>query len=223
MTIHNNKQIIENKVTSALKSVNRDIDSVTIIAVTKYVDIETMTILYNEGISNFGENRSDVFLNKYNALSNRKIVWHYIGNLQRRKVKDVINKIDYFHALDSIKLAEEIDKRAEKKIKCFLQVNISEENSKHGFLMNQIDEAVEVISKMNQIEIVGLMTMAPLGADVDLLASIFSRAYDLKVALAARNIPNMPFTELSMGMSNDFELALNYGATYVRIGTAFFE
>ncbi len=129
----------------------------------------------NTGITHIGENRVDQFLEKYNALADKQLTWHLIGTLQRRKVKDIIPFVDYFHALDSVKLAQEIDKRATKIVKCFLQVNVSGEESKHGFAVSEIDAALAEISLLENIELVGLMTMAPIDATDDELDEIFSK------------------------------------------------
>ena len=146
-----------------------------------------------------------------------------IGSLQRRKVKDVINLVDYFHALDSVKLAQEIQKRAEHPIKCFLQVNISGEESKHGFAPDELDDVLAEIAQLDKIEIVGLMTMAPFEASQKELQDIFSKTHQLQKQLEKKQLKNMPFSELSVGMSRDFEVAIANGATYVRIGTSFFK
>ena len=146
-----------------------------------------------------------------------------IGSLQRRKVKDVINLVDYFHALDSVKLAQEIQKRAEHPIKCFLQVNISGEESKHGFAPDELDDVLAEIAQLDKIEIVGLMTMAPFEASQEELQDIFSKTHQLQKQLEKKQLKNMPFSELSMGMSRDFEVAIANGATYVRIATSFFK
>ncbi|HFI0106179.1 TPA: YggS family pyridoxal phosphate-dependent enzyme [Streptococcus suis] len=223
MDLQKNKEAVFLAVERAAKEANRSSESVKVIAVTKYVDSSITNNLINTGIEHIGENRVDKFLEKYAALSDRNITWHLIGSLQRRKVKDVINLVDYFHALDSVKLAKEIEKRATKPIKCFLQVNISEEASKHGFTYSEVDAAIAEIGQLKNIELVGLMTMAPFGASEDELHSIFSKTQKLQQELSSKGLPNMPFTELSMGMSGDFEQAIAHGATYVRIGSAFFE
>ena len=133
MNLKNNTELIFQQIAEASQKANRDLDSVSVIAVTKYVDVETAEALLPLGVHHIGENRVDKFLEKYQALKDRPVTWHLIGTLQRRKVKDVISFVDYFHALDSLKLAQEIQKRTDHVIKCFLQVNISGEESKHGF------------------------------------------------------------------------------------------
>ena len=151
------------------------------------------------------------------------VTWHLIGTLQRRKVKEVIPYVDYFHALDSLKLAQEIQKRRDQVIKCFLQVNISGEESKHGFSKEELLELLPELAKLDQIEYVGLMTMAPFEADSDELKEIFKDTQALQAEIREKQIPNMPMTELSMGMSRDFKEAIQFGSTFVRIGTAFFK
>ncbi|MDO5078079.1 YggS family pyridoxal phosphate-dependent enzyme [Streptococcus minor] len=223
MNLQKNRDEIFQAVAQATKEAHRSQESVNIIAVTKYVDSSITKDLIKTGIEHIGENRVDKFLEKYEALADQKLTWHLIGSLQRRKVKDIINYLDYFHALDSVKLAEEIQKRATKPIKCFLQVNISREESKHGLLVEEVHSAVQTIKEYEKIELVGIMTMAPFGADVAQLNDIFSKAHALQKELQQLGIPNMPFTELSMGMSGDYKEAIANGSTFVRIGTAFFK
>ena len=223
MDFQANKDLIFQNVAQIVEKENRLKDSVNIIAVTKYVDCETAKKLVDTGIKHIGENRVDKFLDKYQALKDEQVTWHLIGTLQRRKVKDVINYVDYFHALDSVKLAQEINKRAEHIIKCFLQVNISKEASKHGFTVEEIATILPELEKLEKIQIVGLMTMAPFEANEAELNAIFQQANQLQKRLQRKQIPNMPFTDLSMGMSRDYAIAIANGSTFVRIGTAFFK
>ena len=222
MNLVENADLVRQQVETARNKANRQ-DQVNVIAVTKYVDVTTTEALVKTGIQHIGENRVDKFLEKYQALKEYDLTWHLIGSLQRRKVKDVINFVDYFHALDSVKLAQEIQKRAEHPIKCFLQVNISGEESKHGFAPDELDDVLAEIAQLDKIEIVGLMTMAPFEASQEELQDIFSKTHQLQKQLEKKQLKNMPFSELSMGMSRDFEVAIANGATYVRIGTSFFK
>lgn len=222
MNLVENADLVRQQVETARNKANRQ-DQVNVIAVTKYVDVATTEALVKTGIQHIGENRVDKFLEKYQALKEYELTWHLIGSLQRRKVKDVINFVDYFHALDSVKLAQEIQKRAEHPIKCFLQVNISGEESKHGFAPDELDDVLAEIAQLDKIEIVGLMTMAPFEASQEELQDIFSKTHQLQKQLEKKQLKNMPFSELSMGMSRDFEVAVANGATYVRIGTSFFK
>ena len=223
MSIAENVENILNKVDVAKAASSYSNQDVQVIAVTKYVDTAKAAQVVEAGIHHLAENRTDLFLEKYKALENKDITWHLIGNLQRRKVKDVINLVDYFHALDSVKLAKEIENRAEHPIKCFLEVNISGEETKHGFAPEDIDQALAEISQLDNVEIVGLMTMAPIDADNEQLDNIFASMKQLQIEIAAKEITNIPCTELSMGMSRDYTRAIQQGATFVRIGTAFFE
>ena len=222
MNLVENADLVRQQVETARNKANRQ-DQVNVIAVTKYVDVATTEALVKTGIQHIGENRVDKFLEKYQALKEYDLTWHLIGSLQRRKVKDVINLVDYFHALDSVKLAQEIQKRAEHPIKCFLQVNISGEESKHGFAPDELGDFLAEIAQLDKIEIVGLMTMAPFEASQEELQDIFSKTHQLQKQLEKKQLKNMPFSELSMGMSRDFEVAIVNGATYVRIGTSFFK
>ncbi|RGM07189.1 YggS family pyridoxal phosphate-dependent enzyme [Streptococcus parasanguinis] len=222
MNLVENADLVRQQVETARNKANRQ-DQVNVIAVTKYVDVATTEALVKTGIQHIGENRVDKFLEKYQALKEYDLTWHLIGSLQRRKVKDVINLVDYFHALDSVKLAQEIQKRAEHPIKCFLQVNISGEESKHGFAPDELGDVLAEIAQLDKIEIVGLMTMAPFEASQEELQDIFSKTHQLQKQLEKKQLKNMPFSELSMGMSRDFEVAIANGATYVRIGTSFFK
>ena len=223
MNLKNNTELIFQQIAEASQKANRNLDSVSVIAVTKYVDVETAEALLPLGVHHIGENRVDKFLEKYQALKDRPVTWHLIGTLQRRKVKDVISFVDYFHALDSLKLAQEIQKRTDHVIKCFLQVNISGEEFKHGFSKEALLEQLADLAQLDQIEYVGLMTMAPFEADTDELRTIFKKTQELQAEIREKQIPNMPMTELSMGMSRDYEEAIQFGSTFVRIGTAFFK
>ena len=223
MDFQANKDLIFQNVAQIVEKENRLKDSVNIIAVTKYVDCETAKKLVDTGIKHIGENRVDKFLEKYHAIKEENLTWHLIGNLQRRKVKQVINYVDYFHALDSLKLAQEINKRAEHTIKCFIELNISGEESKHGFSVNELMEILPEFSELENIEIVGLMTMAPFDATESECNDIFGRMKKLQVEISEMNLSRIPCTELSMGMSRDYEIAIKNGATFVRIGTEFFK
>ena len=223
MNLKKNTELVFQQIADASLEADRALDAVSVIAVTKYVDVQTAEALLPLGVRHIGENRVDKFLEKYQALKDYPVTWHLIGTLQRRKVKEVIPYVDYFHALDSLKLAQEIQKRTDHVIKCFLQVNISGEESKHGFSKEELLELLPELAKLDQIEYVGLMTMAPFEADSEKLKEIFKETQALQAEIREKQIPNMPMTELSMGMSRDFKEAIQFGSTFVRIGTAFFK
>lgn len=214
------EKLIEN-----IKNIHKQAGHAKVIAVTKYVDIEPMKRLYDQGVRLFAENRAQQLLEKQDLLGelNEDIEWHFIGRLQRRPVKDIINRIDYLHSLDRMSLVKEVNKRAEHTIKCFLQVNISGEEQKAGFAVEELEAVVEEIADYPNIEIVGLMTMAPYEAEEDKLNHIFSSLKKEQEKIEALNLAYAPCHELSMGMSRDYHLAVAHGATYVRVGSAFFE
>ena len=223
MNLKENTERVFQQIKDASQQSGREANSVSVVAVTKYVDVPTAEALLPLGVHHIGENRVDKSLEKYEALKDRNITWHLIGTLQRRKVKDVIQYVDYFHALDSLKLAEEIQKRSDRVVKCFLQVNISREESKHGFSREELLELLPELATLDKIEYVGLMTMAPFEASSDELKEIFKATQDLQLEIREKQIPNMPMTDLSMGMSRDYKEAIEFGSTFVRIGTAFFK
>jgi PLP dependent protein len=212
--IHIRQQII-----NACQKVNRAPDEVKLIAVTKYVSIERAQEALDAGIINLGENRDDGLLKKWNVLGDKPF-WHFIGTLQTRKVKNIIDKVEYIHSLDRISLAEEINKRAIKKMKCLVQVNVSQEESKHGLALEEVIDFIKSLHPYENIIIEGLMTMAPYTDDKEQLRSCFRSLKELQEEIKTLNLGYAPCTELSMGMSNDFEIAIEEGATMIRIGTA---
>lgn len=215
--IENLKQI-EHQIEIAKQRVNAK-QAVQIIAVTKEVDVNRTEEAIEAGLVHMGENRHEGLLNKLDSIKS-DVSWHYIGSLQTRKVKQVIDQIDYLHSLDRLSLAEEIEKRATKRVKCFLQVNVSGEESKHGLTKEQALDFVKQLEQFSKIEVVGLMTMAPFTEDETMIRQVFKQLKQLQQEVSQLNIPNVPCTELSMGMSNDYEIAVEEGATFVRIGTA---
>lgn len=221
--IENNLAEVNQKIEQACAQVNRNRSEVTLIAVTKTVDIQTTSELIDLGQVHIAENRADKFLAKQAALPSKDIVWHYIGNLQRRKVKEVINEVDYFHALDSLRLADEIQKRANHVIKCFVEVNVSGEESKHGFALEEVRDFIISLQNHEFIRVVGLMTMAPFDSTSQQQHEIFKQLKQKQLEIEALNLSYAPCHDLSMGMSNDYEIAVMEGATYVRVGTALFK
>ncbi|MGN7398761.1 YggS family pyridoxal phosphate-dependent enzyme [Cytobacillus praedii] len=219
MKVIENLQKIQENIKLACRRSNRHSSEVTIIAVTKYVTIERAKEAVEAGIVHLGENRDEGLLAKWDVLRD-KPMWHYIGTLQSRKVKNIINKVDYIHSLDRMSLAEEINKRAEKVTNCFVQVNVSGEESKQGLSPDEVGEFVLSLSKFEKIRICGLMTMAPFIEDEQVLRSCFRKLNELQRKIKNLELDYAPCTELSMGMSNDYEIAIEEGATMVRIGTA---
>ncbi|EUJ45159.1 YggS family pyridoxal phosphate-dependent enzyme [Paenilisteria rocourtiae] len=223
MSYNNNLQTIEDRISKVAQKKGRDAADIHLVAVTKTVDVAAMEKLYDLGIRHFGENRADVFTEKVEAFADKSdIVWHFIGSLQTRKVRAILPYTHFLHSLDRKSLADEIEKRATQKVACFLQVNISEEDSKHGF---NADEAVAFVKEQDyqHIEIVGLMTMAPNTDDEHTLHHVFQGLKAVQLEIEKLKIPNVPCHELSMGMTNDFEIAIEEGATFIRVGRALVE
>ncbi|EHJ07060.1 YggS family pyridoxal phosphate-dependent enzyme [Staphylococcus simiae] len=217
MHVSENLQYIKDQINDQLEK-SKLSTKPNVIAVTKYVTIERAKEAYKAGIKHFGENRVEGFLTKKEQLPD-DVTMHFIGSLQTRKVKDVINDIDYFHALDRLKLAKEINKRANHTVKCFVQVNVSGEESKHGIQLSEVTDFIEQLKDYEHIEVVGLMTMAPYTDDETYIKSIFEQLRIKKEHIQQLNLSYAPCNELSMGMSNDYLLAIEEGATFVRIGT----
>ncbi|WP_033829294.1 YggS family pyridoxal phosphate-dependent enzyme [Bacillus andreraoultii] len=218
-SIKGNYERLNEKLTKACQKSNRRREDITVIAVTKYVSVERANEAIELGIRNLGENRDQEFLKKYEVLGNRA-KWHFIGTLQTRKVKNIIDKIEYIHSLDRLSLAKEINKRAGRTISCFVQVNVSGENSKHGLRPDEVIPFIEQLKDYPNIKVVGLMTMAPHIDDETVLRNCFRSLKRLQKEVQQLQLPYAPCTELSMGMSNDFEIAVEEGATYIRIGSA---
>ncbi|MCR6111205.1 YggS family pyridoxal phosphate-dependent enzyme [Bacillus sp. A301a_S52] len=221
MSVKQNYEDIQAVLRAACKRTGRNPELIHIIAVTKYVSIERAKEAVDAGVLHLGENRPEEAMEKHDALG-RKATWHFIGNLQSKKVKKIIHAYDYIHSLDRLSLAKEINKRAREsvKIKCFVQVNVSGESSKSGVTSDETLPFIQKLADYPSIEVVGLMTMAPLTDNKDILRETFKSLRELKETIAAKNFAHAPCTELSMGMSNDFEIAVEEGATFVRIGSS---
>lgn len=196
---------------------------ITICAATKYVGTNEMKELLTFGIAHFGENRVNDFLDKYEILKNEPITWHFIGSLQTNKVKKVINKIDYLHSLDRESLAQEINKHRNEVLNCFVEVNCSNESSKHGLNPHQVRDFILSLNKYDKIRIIGLMTMAENTNDEKVLRETFRKLKSIQLEIKNLHLPYAPCTELSMGMSNDYVIAIEEGATIVRIGSKLFK
>ena len=219
MKVADNLVRIEEKIEQACQNSGRNREEITLIAVTKYVSIDRAKEALDAGIVNLGENRDEGLLNKYEVLQDQP-TWHYIGSLQTRKVKNIIDKVAYIHSLDRISLAEEIQKRAMEPIKCLVQVNVSGEESKHGIEPSQLLEFIKKLADYDKVVVAGLMTMAPLTDDEQVLRKCFRDLKELQMEIQQSKFVHAPCTELSMGMSNDFGIAIEEGATMIRIGTA---
>lgn len=222
MSVAHNLAYINERINAACERSGRDRQEIEIIAVTKYVGIARMQEAQLAGIRQFGENRLQDALPKLQHFS-EDVIWHYIGHLQTNKAKDVLPRFQYIHSLDRIRLANEISKHAERmniRPKCFLQVNVSGEESKFGVDPDGLMELARSVRDAGAIDVVGLMTMAPLVDDLEVTRPVFRRLKELQVELLNKGWTGIQPQYLSMGMSNDFEIAIEEGATHIRIGTA---
>ena len=218
MNVKNNLEKINNDIKNICQKSGRNFEDITLIAVTKYVGDERVKEAQEAGVHDFAENRAVNYIERKEKFL--EATWHLIGSLQTRKVRDAINKVDYFHALDRESLAVEIEKRAEHVINCFVQVNTSGEESKHGLTSEAVLEFVKGLEKYPKIRVVGLMTMAPFLEDEATLRSCFRKLRELRDEIKGLCLEYAPCKFLSMGMSNDYEIAIEEGATHIRIGTA---
>ncbi|TVP83455.1 MAG: YggS family pyridoxal phosphate-dependent enzyme [Alkalicoccus sp.] len=220
MSVKNNLQKVETRIQKACERSDRSAESIHIVAVTKYVSIERAKEAVEAGIDHLGENRLEGAMEKYEAIGSGA-EWHFIGSLQSRKVKEMIHAYSYVHSLDRISLAKEINKRASEGriMKCFVQVNVSGEESKSGITPDEVMDFVLSMEKYPAVEIVGLMTMAPYAEDPEEVRPYFQRLRELRDMVKEKKLSYAPCTELSMGMSNDFEVAVEEGATFIRVGS----
>ncbi|HEY4552573.1 MAG TPA: YggS family pyridoxal phosphate-dependent enzyme [Bacillaceae bacterium] len=219
MTVKDKLSIIQKQIEEACRRSGRKPEDIRIVAVTKYVTAERAMEALEAGLLHLGENRDEGLLGKRELLGD-KPVWHFIGTLQSRKVKNVVDKVSYIHSLDRLSLAQEINKRAMVPVKCFVQVNVSGEKSKHGIDPDDLRTFIQELKPYSNIQVIGLMTMAPATEDENTLRACFVRLRKLKEEIQKMDLPYAPCDELSMGMSNDFEIAIEEGATFIRLGTA---
>lgn len=196
-------------------------ENVKVIAATKYMNVDQTKKIVEAGIKCLGENRTDLFLEKYEALKDYDIEWHFFGVLQSRKIKDVVNKIDCLHSLEKLSVAVELDKKLEKPLDCFVQVNISEEPNKQGIPVSKVKPFIKSLSKCQNIRVIGLMCIAKMTYDTEILEDSFKKMKKIKEEIEAMNLEYAPCHELSMGMSNDYKIALKHGATHIRLGRIF--
>lgn len=219
MSVRENLATIQEQIEKACARAGRSADHVQVIAVTKYVSLQTAENAVDAGVRHIGENRDEGLRGKWQALRS-SATWHFIGTLQSRKVKEIIDKVDYIHSLDRLSLAKEINKRAKGKVRCFIQVNVSGEVSKHGLAPDEVISFVEKLADYPNLEVVGLMTMAPHSEDPEDTRPVFRHLRELRDEVRSNHFGHAPCHHLSMGMSNDYRIAIEEGATFVRIGTA---
>ncbi len=222
--IKNNLDNILERVKAAAERSGRKFEDIKVIAVTKTIEVDRIKSVYDYGILDMGENRVQELMEKYEKLP-LDVEWHLIGHLQTNKVKYIIDKVKMIHSVDSLELAKEINLRAAKhckKMDILLQVNVSGEETKFGINPSEVYPFISDISKMENISLKGLMTIAPFAQDPREIRPVFRNLYDIYIDIKRERLDNVDMDYLSMGMSNDFEVAIEEGSNVVRIGTSIF-
>ena len=219
-----NYDLVLNKVKRACERAGRAAEDVTLIAVSKTKPVEMLQEVYDCGCRDFGENKVQEIMDKYDKLPN-DIRWHMIGHLQTNKVKYIVDKVYMIHSVDSIKLAKEISKEAVKKnvtVKILLEVNVAQEETKFGMMSDEVKEFYNEVIDLPGLKVCGLMTIAPYVEDSEENRQYFVKLRQLMVDMTEEKNDNKDVGELSMGMTGDYEVAIEEGATYVRVGTGIF-
>lgn len=222
--IRENIAEVNAQIAAACGRAGREISEVTLITVSKTKPVEMLQEAYDAGSRDFGENKVQELLDKIPRLP-EDIRWHMIGHLQRNKVKYIVDKVYLIHSVDSLRLAEEISREAVKKqveVNILIEVNVALEESKFGTTTEEAVSLVEAISRLPGIHIKGLMTIAPFVENEEENRAVFQKLRHLSVDIAGKNIDNVSMNVLSMGMTGDYKVAVEEGATYVRVGTGIF-
>ena len=222
--LSDNLQKVRSNIINSCEAVGRNPDEVTLIAVSKTKPVDILQEAYDAGARIFGENNVQEILDKYDQLPS-DIQWHMIGYLQRNKVKYIIDKVAMIHSVDSLRLAETIEQEAAKKdivMPVLLEVNVAEEESKFGLKLEEVLPLVEEINHFSHVQIMGLMTIAPFTLNPEDNRKVFRALKKLSVDISEKNINNVNMSVLSMGMTGDYEVAVQEGSTMVRVGTGIF-
>ena len=222
--IKENLENVRANIKNAAERAGRNINDITLIAVSKTKPAEMIKDAYDAGVRDFGENKVQEIADKYPVLPD-DIRWHLIGHLQTNKVKYIIDKVTMIHSVDSLHLAQEISRQAVKHDTCvdiLIEVNVADEESKFGVSVSDAPKICEEISCLPGIRIRGLMTVAPFVSDPEENRPVFCALRQLLVDIGSKNIDNVSMDCLSMGMSGDYEVAVEEGATFVRVGTSIF-
>ena len=224
MMLKENLYDIQKRVEAACKRAGRDSSEVTLIAVSKTKPVSMIEEIMAEGVVDFGENKPQELKDKYEILP-KNLKWHMIGHLQRNKVKYIIDKACMIHSVDSLRLAETIQQEAEKQglvMPVLIEVNISKAESKFGVSLEDTEELVRKTAKLPNLRVEGLMTIAPFVEKAERNRVYFENLRKLYVDIKSKNIDNVNMCNLSMGMTGDYEIAIEEGATLVRVGTGIF-
>lgn len=222
--IKENLENVKNNIKKAALKVGRDEKEITLIAVSKTYPVSAIEELVSLGHMHFGENKVQELMSKIPDVT-KDVSWHLIGHLQTNKVKYVVGNVKLIHSVDSVKLAKEIDKQSAKQnivTDILLEVNIANEESKFGFTKEEVYNVLEELNALSNIKVKGLMTVAPYVLDPESNRPIFRELYNLSVDIRKQKLDNISIEILSMGMSNDYEVAIEEGSNMIRVGTALF-
>ena len=222
--IKENLEEVREKIRQACQRSGRREEDVTLISVSKTKPVEMLKEAYEAGSRDFGENRVQEIMEKYGQMP-EDVRWHMIGHLQKNKVRQVIDKAVLIHSVDTVELAEQIEKDAAKRdltVDILLEVNVAEEESKFGVRTEEVEAAVMKIKEFPHVHIKGLMTIAPFVSNSEDNREVFKKLYQLYVDIRSKNIDNVNMSVLSMGMTGDYEVAVEEGATMIRVGTGIF-
>lgn len=223
--IHDNIVKIKQKIIHTAKNCGRNANNITLIAVSKKKSPTDIDAAFSLGLVNFGENYVQEFTAKHHVLSNPHIKWHFIGNLQRNKVKEVVGKVHLIQTLDNIKLAQAIDKICAKTNivqNCLVQVKLSDEDSKHGCTPQKLDGFLQELNELKHVRVTGLMLIGTQIEDRNHIRQEFKTMRELRQEINKQALYQSHISHLSMGMSGDYDIAIEEGATMVRIGTEIF-
>ncbi|MBI3398474.1 MAG: YggS family pyridoxal phosphate-dependent enzyme [Deltaproteobacteria bacterium] len=215
---------VRERIERAAKHVGREPREITLLAAAKSVDVKRMREAVKAGVAVFGENYVQEAKKKIKDLQHgkRDIRWHFIGNLQKNKAKDAVSLFDMIETVDSIGLAKELNKRAKEKLDVLIQVNLAKEKTKGGVTEHEALGLAREIAKLENLSLKGLMTIPPYFEHPEMSRPYFTELRRLAEKIRRENMPNVIMKELSMGMSHDFEVAIEEGATIIRVGTAIF-
>lgn len=225
MSIKENIDSILERTAQAAKRSGRNLEDITVIGVSKTVDAQRAKEAVEGGLINLGENRVQELVKKYDELSDINVNWHLIGHLQKNKVKYIIDKVSLIHSVESLSLAEEINKRALQHnlvANILIELNIGGEESKFGLSEESVYEFVKSMDQFENIKVLGLMTVAPYKENPEEVRWVFKKMKEIFDRISNMNLKNVDMKYLSMGMTNDFEIAIEEGANIIRIGTAIF-
>jgi pyridoxal phosphate enzyme (YggS family) len=225
--IRDNLAGVRERMAAAAARSGRQAGEIKLVGVTKYVDADIALVLVEAGVTDLGESRPQELSKKAEAMADLPIHWHLIGHLQRNKVKRTLESVAIIHSVDSLRLLQEINVHAASRplpvVDVLLEVNISGDAAKHGLRSDEIEPLIPEIAKLSYVSVIGLMTMSGLESTPEQTRREFAAVRELGDKLGRISAPNMVLNDLSMGMSEDYEIAIEEGATIVRVGSALFE